>query len=139
MIKKLEALGNDLEEISKKAIDNTLPILEKSVEKNLDRYIHNSKNSTGELKKSIYQRKAKKNNKTGDVKGAIAFKGTRYKNKNKTKESAVRNGLIAGVLEYGKKGQPPRPFLRIAAAESEQEVTNAIRDVFNQEIEKRGL
>lgn len=58
--------------------------------------------------------------------------GVRVKKKavNKMKKDGdgnpVRVGLYASVLEYGKKGQPPRPWLRSAVRE---EKDNALRAV----------
>jgi len=46
------------------------------------------------------------------------------------------NALIANVLEYGKSGQPPKPFLKQARQQARKPVTAAIEERFDEEVNK---
>lgn len=48
--------------------------------------------------------------------------------------SPVRIGLYAAVLEYGKKGQPPRSWIRKAIREKKQQAVDKIRQEFNRRM-----
>jgi len=46
------------------------------------------------------------------------------------------NALIANVLEYGKSGQPPKPFLKSARNKARHSVEAAIEAQFDEEAKK---
>ena len=46
------------------------------------------------------------------------------------------NAKIANVLEYGKHGQPAKPFLKPAKTASRQECIDAITKALDEEVEK---
>ena len=46
------------------------------------------------------------------------------------------NAMIANVLEYGKSGQPPKPFLKPAKTASRVPCIEAMKRAFEQEVEK---
>lgn len=46
------------------------------------------------------------------------------------------NAMIANVLEYGKSGQPPKPFLKPAKSASRKACTEAMIKKFEEEIKK---
>jgi len=46
------------------------------------------------------------------------------------------NAMIAGVLEYGKHGQPPKPFLKPAKSSSKNACINAMKVKFEEEVNK---
>ena len=46
------------------------------------------------------------------------------------------NAMIANVLEYGKSGQPPKPFLKPAKTSSRIPCIEAMKRAFEQEVEK---
>jgi HK97 gp10 family phage protein len=51
-----------------------------------------------------------------------------------TKAKGVRVGLYAAVLEYGKKGQPPRPWIRKAIREQQAAAISALTTEMNKRI-----
>lgn len=51
----------------------------------------------------------------------------------------VRNGEVAFVNEYGKRGQAPRPFIREANEAAAPEAARAAEELFNRHIDKLGL
>ena len=60
----------------------------------------------------------------------ISFTGTRTRGKTKT-----RNAEIAFVNEYGKTGQPARPFIRTAMAEGEDDIVRPAGEIIGDWIE----
>lgn len=46
------------------------------------------------------------------------------------------NAMIANVLEYGKSGQPAKPFLKPARTASRAPCIEAMKRTFEQEVEK---
>lgn len=126
LLKQLEGLGNSSGLIQQKMVDSALPPLRNAIENNFDK-IPLSDRSTGALKKSLTTVKATVE-KSGTVKGEVGFTGK--------DEKGVRNGLKAGVLEYGKSDQPARPFVRPAVNEVNEEVMAKMQQTFEQEINK---
>ena len=61
----------------------------------------------------------------------ITFSGTRTRSGRKT-----RNAEIAFINEYGKRGQPARPFIGTAMARGEQQITAAGEEIIGDWIEK---
>jgi HK97 gp10 family phage protein len=46
------------------------------------------------------------------------------------------NAKIANILEYGKHGQPPKPFLKPARTQSKKAAVEAMKEKFEQEVER---
>ena len=44
--------------------------------------------------------------------------------------------MIAGVLEYGKHGQPPKPFLKPARTTTKKACIEAMKTAFDEEVQK---
>ena len=44
--------------------------------------------------------------------------------------------MVAGVLEYGKHGQPPKPFLKPAKTASKKACVDAMIATFKEEVDK---
>jgi len=55
---------------------------------------------------------------------------------NEPRRDGRPNALVANVLEYGKSGQPPKPFLKNARNKSRHSVEAAIEARFDEEAEK---
>lgn len=80
--------------------------------------------STGFLAKNI--RTYQLRNYRGMLRAGVrARRGAVYRDKT-DKDGPVRAGLVLGVYEYGKKGQPPRAPLRKATREKTNEVLNVV-------------
>ena len=45
------------------------------------------------------------------------------------------NAMIAGVLEYGKSGQPPKPFLKPAKSASRKACIETMKQKLEKEVE----
>ena len=46
------------------------------------------------------------------------------------------NAKIANIIEYGKHGQPPKPFLKPARTQSKNAAVEAMKEKFEQEVER---
>jgi hypothetical protein len=55
---------------------------------------------------------------------------------NEPRRDGRPNALVANVLEYGKSGQPPKPFLKNARNKSRHSVEAAIEAQFDEEAKK---
>ena len=83
--------------------------------------------STGELVRALGVSPPKLNRKGArDVK--IGF--------NEPHSDGRPNALLANVLEYGKSGQPPKPFLKKARSQAKKPVEAAIEKRFDEEVSK---
>lgn len=85
---------------------------------------------TGQLAASI--KVGKPNAKAGTIE--ISPSGTR-----KSGRKTVRNEEIGYITEYGKKGEPARPWMREGNADSEDKAVDSAGQVFDNYLNKIGL
>jgi hypothetical protein len=79
--------------------------------------------STGELENSLGFSPARRDrNENWNVKIGFA----------EPRRSGKTNAMIGNVLEYGKAGQPPKPFLKPAKTQSKAECTAAMKQKFEE-------
>jgi len=55
---------------------------------------------------------------------------------NEPRSDGRPNALVANVLEFGKSGQPPKPFLKQARVSARKPVKKAIEERFEEEVAK---
>lgn len=79
----------------------------------------------------IVTKKAKKTEDGG--RKAITFDGTRSRGRNGIK---TRNAEIAFVNEYGKRGQPARPFIRTALEKNSEKISEPGEKIIGDWIEE---
>ena len=94
-------------------------IIKKQASENVKSVV--SDEATGFLSRNIVVRSLRARNK-GDVRIAVAIRPGEVGNP----RTGTRVGLYGSVLEYGKEGQPPRPWLRPAQRDKAQEAINAL-------------
>lgn len=92
----------------------------------------NGKYATGDLAKSIRKGRITRIRDGKAIK--IIFSGTRRRGK-----STVSNAEIAFVNEFGKRGQAPRPFIKTANEQCEEEAIAAAADVYDKWLESKGF
>lgn len=129
-----EVIKSTLEEGGKVALDITKGNLRKSV-------TNSSKRMTGELVDSLGMTKVRINSK-GIHNIKIGFNEPRrkqYRAKKKRSYNLITNALIAGVLEYGKSGQQPRPFLKPSKSKSKKACVEAMKRKLDEEVGKLGV
>lgn len=132
LIEKNQRLADNIEDIEDKMLTAATDVLVPEVQKNLNKAI-TGKYETGELRDSIAVKKRRTKKEKANI---VYFKGTVIRRFNNGKTQKVTNNLKAAVLEYGKKNQPPRPFLRPAMNAKRSEMISAMENTFDKETKK---
>ena len=122
---KLSHLGEHTDEVLKKVLDAGGKVVEEKVHSTLTAAIRTDR-STGELAGALGVSPAKLD-RNGNFNVKIGFSEPRSGGK--------ANAMIAGVLEYGKHGQPPRPFMKPAMSSSKADAIRAMEDVYDREVD----
>lgn len=123
-----------------RAIDSATPILEKSMQKEVQGAVRHSGGS--DLVKSIRANKAKKA-KNGAYIATVyphgKSKAPRYPNgSRKDRIPPVSNAMKAAILNYGKKGQPARPWLTKAVNNVRTQVEEQLEKAFEEKLDDNG-
>ncbi|HEX3017815.1 MAG TPA: HK97-gp10 family putative phage morphogenesis protein [Caproicibacter sp.] len=87
--------------------------------------------STGELIDALGVTTPKQD-RDGNFNVKIGFAEPR---KNSGKVKSISNAMLAGILEYGKSGQPPKPFLKPAKTATKKPCIAAMTETLEREIE----
>lgn len=128
---KVSRLADKTDEILPKVLEAGAEVVEAKVRSNLSSAIgKNTKEtsrSTGELLSALGTSPAKQN-RDGDFDVKIGFSEPR--------RDGDSNAKIATILEYGKSGQPARPFLKPAKTASKSACIQAMEQKLTEEIEK---
>ena len=127
---KLSRLGEKTDEIIPKVLEAGGEVVEAKVKSNLQAVIGNGtkeeSRSTGELVSALGVSSARQD-KDGNFNVKVGFSEPRTDGKS--------NAMIAGVLEYGKSGQSPKPFLKPAKSASKSACVDAMIAAFEKEVE----
>lgn len=127
---KLSRLGEKTDEIIPKVLVAGGEVVEAKVKSNLQSVIGSStkeeSRSTGELLSALGVSSARQD-KDGNFNVKVGFSEPRSDGKS--------NAMIAGVLEYGKSGQSPKPFLKPAKSASKSACVDAMIAAFEKEVE----
>ena len=140
--KKLAALGAHSDEILEKAMaagaEAALPTVRECLQSVIGRGNKYPDRSTGEMVNSLGTSPVKVDSK-GVVNVKIGFNEPRkrqYTSKKTGKRTDTTNGLIANVLENGKHGQPPRPWLKRAKTQATKVFRAKAQEIIDKEVEK---
>jgi HK97 gp10 family phage protein len=122
---KVSQLGEKTDEILPRVLKAGGEVVEEKVKRDLESIIGSGtkeeSRSTGELLSSL---------------GVSSAKQDRNGNFNvKPRKDGKSNAMIASVLEYGKSGQLPKPFLKPAKAASKTACTRAMISALEKEVE----
>ena len=127
---KLSRLGEKTDEIIPKVLEAGGEVVEAKVKSNLQAVIGSGtkeeSRSTGELLSALGVSSARQD-KDGNFNVKVGFSEPRSDGKS--------NAMIAAVLEYGKSGQPPKPFLKPAKSASKNACVDAMIAAFEKEVE----
>lgn len=130
-VKKLSELGSKTDEISEKVLkaggEIALSKTKESLTSAIGKGTKYDSRSTGELEKSLGL-SPMKIDKNGNPNVKIGFDEPRSDGKS--------NAMIANVLEYGKHGQPARPFIKPAKTASTKPAKEAMIKKFDEEVGK---
>lgn len=128
---KLSRLGDKTDEICEKALDAGGEVVLAKVKSNLSSVIgkdtKTESRSTGELEKSLGLSPVLIDD-NGNANIKIGFKEPR--------SDGESNAKIASIIEYGKQGQPPKPFLMPARTSSKKACLKAMVETLEQEVKK---
>lgn len=128
---KLSRLDKKTDEIIPVVLKAGGDVVKEKVKRNLQCVIGKStredSRSTGELVNSLGVSSAKKD-KEGNFNVKVGFSDSR--------KNGIKNSMIAGVLEYGKQGQPPKPFLKPAKVASRKPCVDAMIKALDEEVGK---
>jgi HK97 gp10 family phage protein len=127
----LSKLGDKTDDIIPRVLEAGGEVALDKVKSNLASVVGNGtkeeSRSTGELERSLglSPAKQKRDGSGWDVK--VGFSEPR--------SDGNSNAKIANVLEYGRHGQPPKPFLKPAKSQSKNACVEAMKAKFEQEVD----
>ena len=131
LLTKLSRLGEQTDEIAALALKAGGDVVLDKVRSNLEASIGNGtkydSRSTGELIDSLGMTPVKID-RNGNSNIKIGFSEPRSDGKS--------NAMLATVLEYGKSGQPPKPFMKPAQTQSKKECQRVMKEVLEREVSK---
>lgn len=128
---KISRLGSDYDAVAEQVLEAGGEVALAKVRSHLSAVVGSGtkypSRSTGELERSLGLSPVKVNAKGNhDIK--VGFAGPRADGKS--------NAMLANVLEYGKHGQPAKPFLKPAKAAAKKECVAAMQQKFEEEVKK---
>lgn len=127
---KLSRLGDQTDTIIPKVLEAGGKVVLDKVKSNLSSVVGSGtkekSRSTGELERSLGLSPAKQN-RNGDWDVKVGFAEPR--------SDGDSNAKIANILEYGKAGQPPKPFLKPARTQSRSACINAMKTKLQEEVD----
>ena len=129
---KLSRLGGDFDSIAEEVLEAGGEVALAKVKSHLSSVVGTGtkypSRTTGELERSLGLSPVKLNSKGNhDIK--VGFSEPRGDGKS--------NAMLANVLEYGKHGQPAKPFLKPAKSASKKECVAVMQQKFEEEVKKR--
>lgn len=125
LLKKLSRLGSKMDDVSEKVLESGGAVVLDKVKSNLQGVL--SGNSTDELSNSLGLSKVLLD-RNGNHNIKVGFAEPRSDGKS--------NAMIANIIEYGKSGQPAKPFLKPAKSQSKKACIDAMMQKLEEEIEK---
>lgn len=128
---KVSKLGSDFDPVAEKVLKAGGEVVFKRTISNLSAVIgkgtkHESR-STGELEKALGVTSVRLD-RNGNHNIKIGFSEPR--------PDGESNAKIANILEYGKHGQPAKPFLKPARSASKSECISVMKSTFEEEVKK---
>ena len=128
---KVSKLSDKTDEIIPRVLEAGAEIVYSKVKSNLSSVVgRNTKvesRSTGELESALGVTPTKQD-RSGDFNVKIGFKEPR--------SDGGSNAKIANILEYGKHGQPPKPFLKPAKSKTKNDCIAVMTNKLESEMEK---
>ena len=128
---KLSRLGESTDDIVTKVLESGGEVVESKVRSNLSLVVGRStkekSRSTGELLGALGVSPAKQD-RNGNFNVKVGFSEPR--------SDGGSNAKIANILEYGKSGQSPKPFLKPAKSASKSKCIDMMKKRFEEEVEK---
>lgn len=125
LLKKLSTLGSKMDEISEVVLEAGGEVVLDKVKSNLEGSL--SGESSGELVSSLGL-SGVRIDRNGNSNIKIGFSEPR--------KDGSSNAMVANVIEYGKHGQPAKPFLKPAKSSSKKQCIEVMTKKLEEEINK---
>lgn len=125
LLKKLSTLGSKMDEISEVVLEAGGEVVLDKVKSNLEGSL--SGESSGELVSSL-GRSGVRIDRNGNSNIKIGFSEPR--------KDGSSNAMVANIIEYGKHGQPAKPFLKPAKSSSKKQCIEVMTKKLEEEINK---
>ncbi len=141
----LERLSKQADAVVEKTLEAGAEIVEEKARANLKSSLKGE--SSGQLLEALGTTPVKANDKLDGWDIKIGFNeprqdkkgGTTYKKKlksGKVSEYQLTNAMVANILEYGKKGQAAKPFMKPAEDATKAKARAKMKKVFTEEANK---
>ena len=131
LLAKLSKLGSESDAVAERVLKAGSDVVLAKVKSNLSSVIGSGvkfdKRSTGELERSLGVTPVKVD-KEGNHNVKIGFSEPR--------SDGESNAKIATIIEYGKSGQPPKPFMKPAKSATRSACMSAMKRQLEEEVEK---
>ncbi len=128
---RLSRLGDQQDAISEKVLEAGGEVVLSEVQSNLASVVGRDtkydSRSTGELERALGLSSVKLD-RNGNHNIKVGFSEPRRDGKS--------NAMLANILEYGKHGQPAKPFLKPAKSASKAACVEAMKRTFEEEVDK---
>ena len=125
LIAKLSRLGQRTDEVCEKALQAGAEVAESAISTNLSAVIGKGTKKPSRSSGQLGSSPVKVNDK-GDYDIKVGFAEPR--------SGGESNAKIANILEYGKSGQPPKPFLKPAKSKARKQIMTAMTDTLEREM-----
>lgn len=131
LLAKLSKLGSESDAVAERVLKAGSDVVLAKVKSNLSAVIGSGvkfdKRSTGELERSLGVTPVKVD-KEGNHNVKIGFSEPR--------SDGESNAKIATIIEYGKSGQPPKPFMKPAKSATKATCVSAMKQKLEEEVDK---
>jgi len=130
LMRGLKEVSTEIDEIMSETLTAGAEVIEKKVRSNLSNAIGKNANV--------------KSRSSGQLLGALGISPCKKRGAdrydinvgfNEPREDGKSNAMIANVLEYGKKGQAPKPFMKPAERATREAATEAAQSKFVEVVE----
>ena len=125
LLKKLSTLGSKMDEISEVVLEAGGEVVLDKIKSNLEGSL--SGESSGELVSSLGLTGVRID-RNGNSNIKIGFSEPR--------KDGSSNAMVANIIEYGKHGQPAKPFLKPAKSSSKKQCIEVMTKKLEEEINK---
>ena len=131
-LEKVSRLGKDFDDVAKKVLEAGGEVVLKKVKSKLASVVGSDtkydSRSTGELESALGLTSVKMD-RNGNHNIKVGFAEPR--------KDGESNAKIANIIEYGKHGQPAKPFLKPAKNASKNDCMETMQRTFEEEVKKR--
>lgn len=130
-LQRISRLGSDFDPVAEKVLEAGGEIVLAKAQSNLSSVVGKGtkyeSRSTGELESALGLSSVKMD-KNGNHNIKVGFAEPRG--------DGISNAKLANIIEYGKHGQPAKPFMKPAKTASRTACINAMQDKFEEEVRK---